>query len=727
MTGLKRSILFAIGIIAWVSAGYGQAFTLAAVPSSLTIYPGQQDVPVTITATSSTYTGLIIVTLSGLPSGITASPLTVTAGSSGTLLLSASSSAGQEGFPYQNLPEPTSWTAPVTVSGIAGLTLVTSRLALTVSISNASFVPAAADINLPIVNINTNGVEIVSRVVDVTGTITVTSADGQTSYLPDASDGDNTATFHVHGVTTASMPKLPYHVKLNTSADLPKKMGLVCPYVDSSGKPTCDKSTDYSLLANYDDKSLLRDWSAAALANAIPIGNGYLNSPPDSPTPSGTSVLMPWAPHSLFVELYVNGVYEGNYQLSEQVGVDTHRVNVDKLSETDTAADQVTGGYLLEIDNHELEKYVFFTPQDLPIGLINPSFSSKPEVPEQTSYISQYVDAAETALFSSNFTDPGQGWRAYFDEASAINFYIVNDVMGNVDGGEFFSSNYLYKNDSNSLLYMGPIWDFDISAGNVFYAAIMNPTIPWMQVQAIWYEQWFKDPGFKADVVTQWNALKNNGVFSVWLASIQQQANSLQQSQKNNFSRWPILGIMVWPNAQAAGSYEGEVEYLINWLNLRIAYLDSLFNNKAQTTTALAVAQTVSSGPSSSNSSSTVLPAQVTGGATSGAAQTGVVSFLSNNILIGTASLSNGVASLATSNLPAGTDSVQAIYNGDNDNALSASSVHMVIPGLPAPPSHGTCPLPTTLSNREAPETMPVCSPSPVGAADPKIAQSADE
>ncbi len=89
-------------------------------------------------------------------------------------------------------------------------------------------------------------------------------------------------------------------------------MGLECPYItNGKGKYTCDKSKSYILLANYDDKTFLRDWSASALANAIPIRNGYLNSPADSPTPSEHQcTLMPWAPHSLFVELYLNGVYE---------------------------------------------------------------------------------------------------------------------------------------------------------------------------------------------------------------------------------------------------------------------------------------------------------------------------------------------------------------------------------------------------------------------------------
>src|SRR5271156_4440581 len=180
---------------------------------------------------------------------------------------------------------------------------------------------------------------------------------------------------------------------------------------------------------------------------------------------------MPWAPHSLFVELYLNGEYEGNYQLIEEIKVDSGRLNITELTETQTSGD-LSGGYLMEIDHHEDEAFVWKTPKGVPIGLIDPDFTPDPEVPEQTAYISNYVDSAETALFSSNFTDPTQGWRAYFDEASAINYYIVNDVMGNVDGGDFYSSVYLYKDQQNPFIYMGPVWDFDISSGNVNYAPI---------------------------------------------------------------------------------------------------------------------------------------------------------------------------------------------------------------------------------------------------------------
>lgn len=667
--GFVYVVVFAVALSTSVVFAQAQSITVSASPSSITIYPGEQNVPITVSVNSGdndsdNYTGPVVVTMTGLPSGVTVTPVTLTPGNSGTIYLNASVSAGQEGFTVAGPSSTTSWTAQVNIVATAGAAVVNIPFSLSISISNPSFAPAPSAINLPIVRIDTGGVPIVSKTTDIPGTITITSADSETTYLPNSSDGDNTATFHVHGNSTSFMPKLPYHVKLNTSIDLLATMGLQCPYItNGKGKATCDKSKSYVLLANYDDKTFLRDWAASALANAIPIGNGYLNSPADSPSPSGTSALMPWAPHSLFVELYLNGVYEGDYQLIEEVKVDSHRVNITEMTDTDTSGDSLTGGYLLEIDKENNEDFMFDTPQGLDIGLVDPDFS--PEVPEQTSYADNYVSTAETSLFSSNFTDPTLGWRAYFDEASAVNFYIVNDVMGNVDGGNFSSSDYFYKDINNPLLYMGPVWDFDISSGNVSFEPIMNPTVPWMQTQASWYVQWFKDPGFKTDVVTQWNTLKNNGVFTTWLASIQQEAATLDQSQTNNFGRWPMQGIEVWPDAEAAGSYSGEVSYLLNWLELRIAYLDSVFNNKAQTATSLVVSTS-----NLRNGSPATLNAQVSGQN----AVSGTVSFLANNVLLGTASLSGGSASLTTSNLPIGADSLQAIYSGDDKNGLSAST-----------------------------------------------------
>ena len=545
----------------------------------------------------------------------------------------------------------------------------TAPVSLTVSLQNPAFTPVKID--LPIVRIDTGGAAVVSKTTSVPGTITITSADGSKSYLPNASDTDSTANFHVHGNSTALMPKLPYTVKLNTSLDLLGQMGLVCPYVTGSGLPVCDKSKTYLLLANYDDKTMLRDWAASALANAIPFGGDFLSPTPvpspytgSIPSPSGTKVPLPWAPHSLFVELYLNGAYQGTYQLIESVRVDSHRINIASLSQSQVSGD-ISGGYLLEVDQHEDETFVFKTPQTLSVGLIDPDFAPSPDVPEQTAYISNYVDTAENALFSSSFQDPTTGWRAYFDQASAVNYFLVNDLMGNVDGGDFYSSVFFYKSADNPFLYMGAVWDFDISSGNVNFAPIVDPTIAWTATQGPWYAQWFKDPAFKSAVQQQWNALKKDGVLSSWVAGVSNQAAVLQQAQANNFGRWPMQGIAVWPNAEAVGSYTGEVNYLLNWIALRTGYLDSFLNGTPRTTT------TLTSSLASVYAGATVkLTAKVTG-----ASPTGAVTFNYNSIVLGQAAIDGtGTATLTTASMPVGVWQLGATYNGDTNNALSAAA-----------------------------------------------------
>jgi hypothetical protein len=43
------------------------------------------------------------------------------------------------------------------------------------------------------------------------------------------------------------------------------------------------------------------------------------------------------------------------------------------------------------------------------------------------------------------------------------------------------------------------------------------------------------------------------------------------------YKRWPILGQEILPNPEAAGSYQGEIDYLKDWMTKRIAYMDASY------------------------------------------------------------------------------------------------------------------------------------------------------
>jgi CotH kinase protein len=402
---------------------------------------------------------------------------------------------------------------------------------------NQEFAPSTVD--LPVVYLSTNGqAPIVSETDYVSGSFGITP-------VPSSTDAaySGTMQIHGHGNSTWLLPKKPYKVKLDAKASL---LGMA-------------SAKDWILLANYDDKSLLRDQVAFE---------------------AGRRLGMAWTPNSRFVELYLNGQYEGNYQLTEEIKIDKNRVNIPEMDPTDISGSSLTGGYLLEVDDRgDPDDILFSTSRGTIFDLHDPD----PAAPQQLSYIQNYLQQTEDALYSSDFTDPSTGYLQYLDRDSYINWYLVNELFKNNDA-VFWSSCWLYK-DRSKKLFMGPVWDFDIGAGNVNYNGNDNPTGWWLRSNPLPYTQWterlFDDPAFAAAVAARWKQVKATQ-FDTLSAYIDQNAAALNQSEKNNFQRWPILAIYVYPNAEVAGSYQGEVDYLKSWLTQRIAWMDSQLDPSQQ-------------------------------------------------------------------------------------------------------------------------------------------------
>src|SRR5664279_2164086 len=191
-----RLSLGAIVLLSMSVIGFSQSFTVTASPKSLTVHPGDQHVAVNVSVGTSTYMGPINIIFKGLPSGITFTPLTLTAGSSGTVFLSAGLNADQEAFPANGPANPNSKSNTVTVVGAVGAVQQTTTMTLVISLTNPSFAPS--QVNLPTLKIDTGGTPIVDGTTDVPGTVTLTRPDG-TAILPNATNTDNTANFHLHG------------------------------------------------------------------------------------------------------------------------------------------------------------------------------------------------------------------------------------------------------------------------------------------------------------------------------------------------------------------------------------------------------------------------------------------------------------------------------------------------------------------------------------------------
>ncbi len=111
-------------------------------------------------------------------------------------------------------------------------------------------------------------------------------------------------TLQGRGNTTWQWEKKPYKIKLDAKTDL-YGMG---------------KSKKYALLANYQDESLLRNTTASLLSEELGL----------------TTMQTVWT------DVILNGEYVGNYQLSEQVGIEKARVDmIDWEKEAEDAADKI--------------------------------------------------------------------------------------------------------------------------------------------------------------------------------------------------------------------------------------------------------------------------------------------------------------------------------------------------------------------------------------------------
>ena len=221
---------------------------------------------------------------------------------------------------------------------------------------------------------------------------------------------DPNATVKVRGNSTSGGAKKPYNIRFEHKQDV---LGM-------------GSAKKWYLLANMYDKTQIRNKLAFDLANDI--GMSYVQQ-------------------SLFVELYVNGEYVGMYQLCESIGVGESRVDID------TSGNE----FLLEYEpwpQYANDEWLTTPVIGFTLGFNEPDSPT----PEQREYLQTFFRGMETAVLSANYDEIAK----YIDVDSFIDAFIVQEFFKQVDYST--SSTRFYIKDGK--LYEGPVWDFDLSAGN---------------------------------------------------------------------------------------------------------------------------------------------------------------------------------------------------------------------------------------------------------------------
>jgi len=344
------------------------------------------------------------------------------------------------------------------------------------------------------------------------------------------------------GNSTWNMPKKPYRIKLDRRTNL-----LNLPA----------KEKDWVLLANYADKTLIR--------NALAFRIGEITE-------------LPFNPSARFVDLVLNNVFMGNYMLTDQVEVGSARVNVRKQSTNDIDEPAITGGYLLEIDGFAASEPVWFTSsRGLKITIKSPDESEINS--HQREYIRNYINRFESLLFAPNFNDPLLGYRSMVDSATLINWYIASELTGNSDA---FWSTYVYKNVVDDKLYFGPLWDYDIAFNNDrrLGDAVEKRMSDAAHNPRTWIQRFLQDEWFVSAVWRRWKQLHADNLHGKLISYVNQLSEEIDASQKLNFQRWNVLNTRVYQETFLFSTYTGGVDYLKTYIGNRINFLNNSFYYK---------------------------------------------------------------------------------------------------------------------------------------------------
>ena len=378
---------------------------------------------------------------------------------------------------------------------------------------------------LPRILVNTSNTPINSKENYVEGSVTVKGGlffdDLATQEMKIKGRGNSTWFLH---------PKKPYQLKFGDKTSF---LGM-------------KEDKKWLFLAEYSDKSLIR--------NKISLDLGAMSN-------------LDYTPKAEYAEVFLNDKYNGTYLITQKVEVKANRL------------DLPSNGYLIEIDqDHRVDADdVFFKPVIFSQFHLTNVFNIKEPSVDYNSgefnLIKKHINDFEAALFGSNFKDSQDGYQAYIDVSSFIDWYLIQEIAKTVDA-QWYSSIY-FNYVPGEKIKMGPIWDFDLSYGNVNYADSRYAEGFWVKENP-WYKRLFEDSAFENKVKERFMYFFNNA--DVLLDKIDSYGEYLDRSQVQNYKAWPTLGDYVWPNPIWYNTHAEEVGHLKAWITTRMNWLHGEFN-----------------------------------------------------------------------------------------------------------------------------------------------------
>ncbi len=283
-----------------------------------------------------------------------------------------------------------------------------------------------------------------------------------------------------------------------------------------------------------------------------------------------------------FVELEVNGEYRGLYLICDLIQTGKGRLDLNEdlsnhndlsfLIKRDTYAEKE--GQIVDVEYFTLENdydhcfEIHFPDPDAP------DYKADVYVP----YIKNYLYDAMEAIRSGDW----ELIQQYIDVENFAEAYIIHECILNLDVG--WNSFYMYKNKGGRLC-LGPMWDFDLSAGN--YDAISNgdgaqdyyPAYDVDQYETLWglkQNPWLRRmarvPEYVELLQKKLDELDST-LKEVYKLTDPNNSQGIYQKNKSamdkNMETWGVFGVGS-AHIKSLKTMEGQHQYLYEWLMGRL-------------------------------------------------------------------------------------------------------------------------------------------------------------
>ena len=348
------------------------------------------------------------------------------------------------------------------------------------------------------------------------------------------------ANIRIRGNTTSQADKKPYKLKLDEKKSL-----------FGGGK---EKS--WVLLANVNDITGIHNYVSMEIYRYLTDGKAFI-------------------PMIRFVNLYINGEYQGVYNLCDQIETGKTRVPISgKIKATPEETD-----YLVLNDKYAYYEgkageegigWFWLDKSITAIEVKSPDTDDELYTKEYTDYIKNRMDSIYDIILSRDWNDIQQ----VIDIDAIVNGFLVSIITNNEDIA--YKSIYYYLPSGGKLTY-GPVWDMDLTfgAGSSFgYKDILgeksNLNIIWRELMKVdEFKQYFLER-FK-EVYPQLEELINN--------KIDESVSIAGKELENEFKIRAAWGRYGTSTYKSANTYDEAIEFMKNWTHERLEYLYSGYFN----------------------------------------------------------------------------------------------------------------------------------------------------